>query len=171
MNAENKRDGVKYCNNSTTLQQCPFYDNNKPRHFYLLLFHGVLYDDKIIQKYIDISNKESIKYRILLCETNRNNPQALNLKWKRKSFLGYDYAYPGPDYYSAVFEDLCIENRKINLGFASFNLNKNKLFETYDLVNKFAIEREKVMKSENGQCLEKGKFIIYKLYEVEGLIL
>ena len=30
----NKRDGVKYCNISDTLEQCPFYGNNKPRPFY-----------------------------------------------------------------------------------------------------------------------------------------
>ena len=33
----NKRDGVKYCNISDTLEQCPFYDNNKPRPFILIL--------------------------------------------------------------------------------------------------------------------------------------
>ncbi|MBO6119569.1 MAG: hypothetical protein J6P02_03820 [Lachnospiraceae bacterium] len=148
-----------------------FFDYIDEESFYNDDFTGVLYDDKMIQKYIDISKKESIEYRILLCETKRNKPQALNLKWKRKIFLGYDYAYPGPDYYSAVFEDICIEDRKINLGFTNFKLNNNKLFETYDLVNRFAIEREKVLKSDNGQYLEKGKFIIYKLYEVEDLIL
>ena len=26
---KNKGDGVKYCNNSATLEQCPLYDNNK----------------------------------------------------------------------------------------------------------------------------------------------
>ena len=30
----NKRDGVKYCNISDTLKQCPFYDNNIHRPFY-----------------------------------------------------------------------------------------------------------------------------------------
>ena len=32
------RDGVKYCNISDTLEQCPFYDNNKPRPYYYVEF-------------------------------------------------------------------------------------------------------------------------------------
>ena len=43
---KNKRDGVKYCNISDTLEQCPFYGNNKPRPFYLgirnILLAGVI---------------------------------------------------------------------------------------------------------------------------------
>lgn len=35
MRDENKRDGVKYCNISDALERCPFYDNSKPRPFYL----------------------------------------------------------------------------------------------------------------------------------------
>ena len=35
----NKGDGVKYCNTSATLEQCPCYDNNKPRHYYFELIN------------------------------------------------------------------------------------------------------------------------------------
>ena len=36
-NKKNKGDGVKYCNNSDNIEQCPLYDNNIPRLYYLLL--------------------------------------------------------------------------------------------------------------------------------------
>ena len=32
-----KGDGVKYCNNSTTLRQCHYYENNKTHPYYFLL--------------------------------------------------------------------------------------------------------------------------------------
>lgn len=138
--------------------------------FYNKDFTGVLNDESIIRQYIELSQKDSIPYRILLCETERKCPSAMHIKWKNKTFIGYDYAYSGADYYSAVFNDVCLKEsmyiRKLN-EFERFRLNQNGLFQTLNEVKEFVEEREKVEKS--GKDLEKGIFIIYKLYEVEPI--
>ncbi len=42
---------------------------------------------------------------MLLCETDRLKPRLTNINWKTK-FIGYDYAYLGGSYYSAVYNDI-----------------------------------------------------------------
>ena len=88
-------------------------------------------------------------------------PDGINM-----SFLGYDYAYSGGSYYSAVLNDIIA---KRILQFANIQMNKYGLFETYERVKEFINLRESMKKVEcfQKEYLEEGDFVIYKLYEVK----
>lgn len=62
-------------------------------------------NNQFIKKYIIYSKKINVDIRLILCETTLDFPRynANNLKLE---FLGYDYAYPGGIYYSAIYNDI-----------------------------------------------------------------
>ena len=79
----------------------------------------------------------------------------------KMKFIGYDYAYSGGSFYSAVNNDV-ISKRIPN--FINFRLNQHGLFETYDEINHFVKLRE--LLKDDIYTFEEGNFIIYKLFEV-----
>lgn len=118
-----------------------------------------------IQKYIDISKKNNVNYRILLCMTEKNQPKMKLPEEDNIIFLGYDYAYTGGSYYSAVLNDII--SKRIPQ-FSKMKLNENGLFKTYEDIIDFISLRESIKKTSYMQdnLFEKGDFTVYKLYEI-----
>ncbi len=79
-------------------------------------------------------------------------------------FLGYDYAYSGGSYYSAVLND--IVSKRIE-EFSNIRLNKNGLFESYEEISKFIEARNRIKNYISDMVIEDGDFIIYKLCEIK----
>jgi len=118
-------------------------------------------DESFIMEYIRLSQANGIDFRILLVETNQNNPQ-MNLTFGYTTFLGYDYAYPGGDYYSSVYEDIYLRRLKY---FSNIKLNEYGLFEKKADVEDFVVKRNQLEHTVDND-LEKGNFIVYKLSQI-----
>jgi len=120
-------------------------------------------DFNYIGKCADIATEKKIKFRIILCYTTRENPiiKDDNLP---TIFLGYDYAYSGGSYYSAVFSDVVSREMAV---FAKFKLNSYGLFGSEEEIVEFISERNKAIQSSAGFEFEDGDFIVYKLYELK----
>lgn len=119
-------------------------------------------DRGFIEKYMEVSRKENIKFRMLLCETDMPKPELAAITWNYK-FIGYDYAYPGGSYYSAVFNDVCSQRIE---QFKGFKLNHCGLFEDIDGIGEFIALRKRLACQDKDLTFEKGDFVIYKLYEI-----
>lgn len=117
---------------------------------------------EFIKTYIDISVYEEISYRLIACATEKEFPQ-MKLD-KQMKFLGYDYAYSGGSYYSAILNDII--SKRIPQ-FADIQLNKNGLFDTYEGICDFINTRKslKDFEKKSSEYIEEGDFIIYQLYE------
>ena len=119
-------------------------------------------DNIFIKKYINYSEKEHIDYRVLLCETEKSEPCFDTSELKSMIPIGYDYAYAGGSYYSALYNELHFDRNKC---FESIKLNKYGLIDDYEELKRFISLRNQLITS--GGDLESGEFIIYKLYEVK----
>lgn len=139
-----------------------FYSENIEKSWYDSDYVDVCNDYSFIKKYMELSRSENIKFRMLLCETDRVKPQLANINWSTQ-FIGYDYAYLGGSYYSAVYND--VYSKRIPQ-FINFKLNCNGLFENIDKLTEFIRLREYMINQVDNMVLEQGDFIIYKLYEV-----
>lgn len=153
-----------YFNNDKQLSRIfePFYDEHINLTYWNLERHSwvsACTDMEYINTYIEESIKRNIKYRILLCETEVENPVMGIPKFVRKEFLGYDYAYETGDNYSAVYNE-------IPYVFPQFELNENGLFNTEEQIKQYILERERYIKSHHPCTLESGDFIIFKLHEL-----
>lgn len=100
-------------------------------------------DIDYIKLYCDLSEKNKIDFNILLCETDCSYP-VFDKECTSKEFLGFDYAYSGGSYYSAVLNDI-VSNRIEE--FKTFKLNKYGLFESIDFLKKFIEQRETFIKN------------------------
>lgn len=118
-----------------------------------------------IQKYILYSKLKNINFRVLACITDKKLPQMILPDEMQTIFLGYDYAYSGGSYYSAILND--IVSKRITQ-FANLPLNEYGIFETYQQAKKFADYRDSIKKvgCHEKEYLEEGDFIIYELHEV-----
>ncbi len=124
-------------------------------------FVDVCNNPQYISDYIRVSKDKLIDYRIVLCCTEKDLPEILSVQWKEKKFIGYDYAYPGGDYYSAVFNELHFNRYK---EYENIELNEFGLLGNEQELNKYLSIRKKL--EDSGCDLEKGDFLIYKLFEV-----
>ena len=139
-----------------------YFDENIEKSWFESNYVDVCYEDSFIKKYIELSQEKKIEFRILLCSTNCIAP-VYNNKMKT-SFLGYDYAYAGGSYYSAVYNDLYC--RKIN-ELTQINLNENGLIQTKEELEKFIAIRNKLKASITYKnAFEEGDFIKYELFDV-----
>ncbi len=139
-----------------------YFCGNIEKAWYDSDFVDVCSDNSFIDKYIEFSVKAKISFRMLLVETSKMKPQMQNIKWKAE-FIGYDYAYAGGSYYSAVYNDVC--SKRIDQ-FSVFELNRNGLFDDIDKLREFIALRERMIEQNKNLYLEQGDFEIYKLYEV-----
>ncbi|MCR4567302.1 MAG: hypothetical protein K5769_04585 [Pseudobutyrivibrio sp.] len=140
-----------------------YFDENVEKAWYDDEFVDVINDESIIKKYIELSHDEDIEFRLILCETIKKRPCFVSVsKYRKIKFLGYDYAYTGGSYYSAVYNEICLGSFD---EFKHFELNENGLLQNEDEVINYIRFREKMISC--GKNLELGDFIIYRLYEVE----
>lgn len=122
-------------------------------------------DFNYIRKYMDVSIDRSINFRIIMCYTPRERPEMIDNEISGV-FMGYDYAYSGGSYYSAVFND--VVSRRIP-SFFKFKLNSYGLFESQNEIFEFVDERNRIVENSTEYNFEDGDFIIYKLYELKML--
>lgn len=119
-------------------------------------------EEAFINAYIELSRSRDIKFRMLLCETEKPYPRIDKISWDKK-FIGYDYAYSGGSYYSAVLNDIC--SRRIE-EFADIQLNEYGLFSEIDGLNKFIKSRNLFAQASSEYVIEMGSFVVYKLFEI-----
>lgn len=126
---------------------------------------AVCNDMDFLNYYVECCNKANFQIDILYIETELEYPNCLinPLNNDQFEFLGYDYAYPGDDYYSSIYQEYKIINQ-----YGSFNLNKNGLFNTEEEINEYITVRENLKKTSSYSHIEKGKFIIYKVWRYIG---
>lgn len=140
-----------------------YFDEYIDKSWYSSDYVDVCNEETFIKNYIALSQKEHIKFRILLCETARLYPKMEHNLYDAR-FIGYDYAYSGGSYYSAVLNDICSKRIK---EFAGFSLNLHELFEKLEDINKFVEMRNQLVINSDKNLFEKGDFLIYKLYEID----
>ena len=124
------------------------------------LFVDCCTDLDYLESYISESRKLNIPCRIILCETERENPRVV-FQGESK-VLGYDYAYAGGSYYSCIYNDIFFKRIP---ELSDFSLNENGLISTQEEIKKFITRREELEKTMHEQ-FEEGDFVIYKLSEV-----
>ncbi len=143
-----------------------FYKENIAKSWENTNYIDVCNDMNYIHQYINISKDKDIEYRILLCMTDRNLPTMTLGTEMDLFFWGYDYAYAGGSYYSAILNDII--SRRIPV-FANIQLNNYGLFETYTEVINFVNIRQKIKRVDCSmkEYMEDGDFVIYKVFEVK----
>jgi hypothetical protein len=126
---------------------------------------AVCNDIEFINKYLQVCLKAHYKITVLFCETERLLPKCnVNLTDVDKfRFIGFDYAYTIPDYYSCIFHDIPRVNE-----FNKFLLNEYGLINTIEEVCEFISLREKLKTNSVPSKFESGEFSIYKLWEYVG---
>lgn len=120
-------------------------------------------NENFIEKYIDLSQKNHIDFRMILCETDRQYPRIKSVI-DNGIFIGYDYAYSGGSYYSAILNDIC--SQRIN-EFRNIKLNSYGLFDELEDIHTFIYKRNQLIKKSKNYVFEDGDFLIYKLYEIK----
>lgn len=138
-----------------------YYDENIGKTYWNLGKHtwiAACNDMNYIYRYIKEAEKQNIKYRLLLCETDVPNP-TFDCPECKKNFLGYDYAYAMGDNYSAVYNE-------IPFVFYQFHLNQYGLFQTKEEIDKFIVAREQFKRTHPQFTLEEGDFVIFRLHEI-----
>ena len=121
----NKRDGVKYCNISDALEQCPLYDNNKPRPFYSDDFSEIymFFDLDVQQDNIKYSNKDELICIIKSMLNTFNNETD-----KGKLYISYPMCEAYSDYVDCLcktFTEHCYQN-PFDKGYKNRVGNNNK---------------------------------------------
>ena len=139
-----------------------YFCENIEKSWYDSDYVDVCTDIHFVEKYIELSRLNHIKFRVLLCETEKEKPNIQNMVWNTR-FIGYDYAYLGGSYYSAVLNDIC--SGRIEQ-FNDYILNSNGLFDDIINLKDFISQREHYKRQYGNQLIEEGDFVIYKLYEI-----
>lgn len=154
-----------YLNDDHAKELGAFYEENIEKAWENRDYVDVCNNIEYIKKYVFLTKSKNIDYRVLLCMTEKKFPQMVLPGETKMRFFGYDYAYSGGSYYSAVLNDVI--SKRIPQ-FANIPLNAYGLFETYEQITDFINLRSAMKKSEcsQEQYLEEGDFTIYKLYEM-----
>lgn len=125
-------------------------------------FVSVCNDIDFIRRYLIDCQKANIKIQLLFCESERPYPkyELSSLDKKNLRFVGYDYAYAEPDYYSSIAQDIPrVDEMK------SSKLNRFGLFDSEMEVLEFISLRNELIQSKPMGMFESGNFIVYRLWE------
>ena len=126
------------------------------------LYVGVCDDRDIIEQYAKVCKLLGFQIDILFVETSKPMPKADSIDESNFVFLGYDYGFSGPDYYSCVYNDIV---RRDIRAFESIEVNKYGLFEDENMLNVFInVRLAETLKSETSKY-EAGNFIPYKIWK------
>lgn len=133
----------------------------------------MLVDFDSAMHYCRLCERAGKKPRMLYCEalidhSVHNLPQFANPQ--NSTYLGFDYAYPSGDYYSAVVNDIICQNKSLPTDWKN-HLNGFGLLSTVDDLIKFVNERVYFAKEDEkygqGMLFEKGNFVGFCVYSVE----
>jgi hypothetical protein len=124
---------------------------------------AVCNDIPFLNRYIEDCIKADINVDVIYCETEKPFPTSkVSTNNNDFVFLGYDYAYPYPDYYSCIYQDIR-RIREMNI----FNLNQYGLFSTITETTEFIRYRDELKKTTT-IAFEQGDFIVYKVWRFTG---
>lgn len=122
-------------------------------------------DPSWMRLYAEVSEALGVGYRMLLCETDLPRPAMGDLGLEC-DFLGYDCAWPGGDYCSAVLCDL-VGGRVPEL--SDVPLNANGLIPTREAAEAFLWRRERLKARCPESSFEGGDFVVCRLSEVAAV--
>ena len=140
-----------------------YLDNQLMRSNFDSQYVGVISDINFIREYLESCKVLGFDTEVLFCETERILPKiSINIDKIRNKlkFIGYDYGYPGEDYYSCVYNDV---SRIVEM--SHLQLNKYGLFDTEEEIIEFISLRNELEKIYPKYAFELGEFIIYKLWK------
>lgn len=124
-------------------------------------------DMDFLNKYVLTCKGAGFDIKVLLCETVKELPVVSKKTFGTISdklvFLGYDYGYPCPDYYSCINNDIHRFSE-----FSHLSKNRYGLLEREEDVFNFIQIRDKLREELPINKFERGEFIIYKLWEYVG---
>ena len=137
---------------------------------YVDLAFPLLIDLPSALQYYSECNRLGISPRLLYCETECKNSSVVISEFCNSTyctFLGYDYAYPSGDYYSAVANDIIYRKDEFSIKWKTY-INQYGLISSEKLIQLFAIERmEALQKNPNALSFETGNFVIFRVFSVD----
>ena len=123
-------------------------------------------DIDFLNKYLEVCKKLGFEVDVLLCGTTREEPKYVISDEEiatHYEFLGFDYGYPGPDYYSCLVEEV-----KHIRTIVPIELNEYGLLQTEEDAVDFIKARNKARECLPIGYFELGDFIIYKIFRYIG---
>lgn len=131
----------------------------------LLDFHTAL-------RYHTMCSKQGILPRLLYCVVipDRCEPEDMEqISSLPCTFLGFDYAYPSGDYYSAVANDIIYEKGHLRSQWKK-HLNGYGLFSEIEQIRAFAKTRNALLRDRAyTNIIESGSFAIYGVFVIENI--
>jgi hypothetical protein len=114
-----------------------------------------------LKRYVKACQAEGLKIQVIYCKTQKKFPESdIDTSDGNYKFMGYDFGYPGGDYYSCVFNDV---TRIPEM--ARFHLNQYGLFNSESEILEFIKLRNELEKNKANLTSELGEFIVYQLWE------
>lgn len=118
-----------------------------------------------LKRYIKACQAEGLEIQVIFCKTQKKFPESdINISDGNYKFIGYDFGYPGGDYYSCVFNDVMRIPEM-----ARFHLNQYGLFNSEPEILEFVKLRNELEKNKPYLKFELGEFIIYQLWEYKHI--
>ena len=132
-----------------------------------------LLDMKSADKYYEWCCSNGIPARLLYCESPAEGTfyetTSFSACLERAVFLGYDYAYPNGDYYSAVANDVIHRDSDFANEWKAL-LNSHGLFPSYETISSFAYNRDRAsfLANKGGPypVFELGQFSILRVFQI-----
>ena len=132
-----------------------------------------LLDMKSAVKYYEYCCSNRIPARLLYCESTAEGTRYETTSFfaglECAHFLGYDYAYPNGDYYSAIANDVIYRE----LDFSNkwkVQLNQYGLFTSFETISSFAYNRDRAsfLANKGGPypVFELGQFSILRVFQI-----
>lgn len=173
-----KINGISYCGIDTDVWPagvCSFSGPSNQLYANLSIDYQKVFllDRESADKYYEYCRTIKIPVRLLYCESTtegtfyETTPFFTSLEKAR--FLGYDYAYPSGDYYSAVVNDIIYRDSDFSNKWKPL-LNKYGLFSSLEVISSFSVDRERIMTQANESSpypvYELGEFSIFRISQI-----
>jgi hypothetical protein len=97
------------------------------------------------------------KFKIIDCTIYQSKKETI----KKSNIIGFDIAYFGGDYYSAILNGLIINPSSLLYEKYNASLNESELFTNYDLLEEYIFDFKNNVKSE-----ENSDFCFYEIMSV-----
>lgn len=169
---------ISYCGVDTGVWPAdvwPFSESTNQRYEDSVIdFEKVfLLDMESAVKYHRCCCEKGIPARLLYCESATEGTLYETTSsfaiLEKSLFLGYDYAYPNGDYYSAIVNDIIYRNLAFSNRWKPL-LNKHGLFSSLETISAFSKDRERTSilanKDSPYPVYELGQFSIFRIFQI-----
>lgn len=135
------------------------------------LSYPLLIDFNSAVQYYAECERQQKNVRLLYCEVSGCNSSMSLPNYYNHSdrfFLGFDYAYPSGDYYSAVANDVIFRNGSLSSKWRQ-HLNEYGLFQNAEQVQSFAQDRLAFLHNKSideHYYIERGNFSVFCIFRV-----